>query len=96
MIYSGLICAHGVLQLFLWERFKKYGPQPSTFEVINVVRVEDENRIVRSVPDKSEKIRPRDGLILSSKRARIPWSISTPKSTFLSCPTNIPLEGWQR
>lgn len=38
------------LKLFLWERFKSYGPQPSTFEAINMMIVEDENGIVRSSP----------------------------------------------
>lgn len=45
------------LQPFLWERFKNFGPQPSTFDAVNIVTVEDEIGIVRSVPDKLEKMR---------------------------------------
>lgn len=45
------------LQLFHCERFKSYDPQPSTFEVINMMTVENENGIIRSVPDRPEKNR---------------------------------------
>lgn len=45
------------LQLFLWKRFKSYGPQPSTFEAINMMTMEEQNRIIRSVPDRPEKMR---------------------------------------
>lgn len=45
------------LQLFLWEHFKSYGPQPVAFEASNMVMVEDENGVTRSVPDKPEKMR---------------------------------------
>lgn len=45
------------LQMFLWERFKSYNPQPITFEATTMMTVEDENGIVRSVPDKPEKMR---------------------------------------
>lgn len=45
------------LQMFLWERFKNYGPQTSTFEAITMMTVEDENGIVRSIPDKPKKMR---------------------------------------
>lgn len=44
------------LQMFLWERFKSYGPQP-TLEATTMMTVEDENGIVRSIPDKHEKMR---------------------------------------
>lgn len=45
------------LQLFLWERFKGLAPQPVQFEAVNVVTVEDENEIVKTVPDKPKKMR---------------------------------------
>lgn len=45
------------LQLFLWERFKYLGPKPAQFEAVNMVDVEDENGIVKSVPDKPVKMR---------------------------------------
>lgn len=37
------------LQLFLWEKFKNLGPQPTQFEAVDMVTVEDENRMVKSV-----------------------------------------------
>lgn len=43
--------------MFLWERFKSYGPQAKTFEDTTMMAVEDENWIIRSIPDKPEKIR---------------------------------------
>lgn len=56
--YTVASYAHTVfLQLLLWERLRNYSPQPSKFEAINVMRVEDENGIVRSVLDKPEKMR---------------------------------------
>lgn len=45
------------LQMFLWERFKSYSPQPTVFEASTMVMVEDENGMTRSVPDKPEKMR---------------------------------------
>lgn len=49
------------LQLFLWERFNNLGPKPTLFEAINMLNVEDENGIVRSVPYKPVKMRASDG-----------------------------------
>lgn len=45
------------LQLYLWERFKGLTPQPVQFEAVNTGTVEFENGIVKTVPDKSEKMR---------------------------------------
>lgn len=45
------------LQMFPWERFKNYSPQPIVFEASTMMTVEDENGVVRSVPDKPEKMR---------------------------------------
>lgn len=45
------------LQMFLYERFKSYGAQPTTSEATTMMKVEDENGIIRSVPDKPEKMR---------------------------------------
>lgn len=92
-IYSSLVVHTAFLQLFLWERFKNYGPQPSMFEAINVVRVEDENGIVRSVPDKPEKMRAQKWSKLKQQRVKISRSILNSRSIFLSGPMNIPLKG---
>lgn len=45
------------LQLYLWERFKGLAPQPVQFEAVNTGTVEYENGIVKTVPDKSKKMR---------------------------------------
>lgn len=45
------------LQMFLWERFKSYSPQHTVFEASTMMTVEDENGVVRYVPDKPEKMR---------------------------------------
>lgn len=43
--------------MFLWERFKSYSPQPIMFEATTMMTVEDENGIVRSLPDKPSKMK---------------------------------------
>lgn len=45
------------LQMFLWERFKSYSSQPTVFEASTMMMVEDENRVMRSVPNKPKKMR---------------------------------------
>lgn len=49
------------LQMFLWERFKSYSPQPTTFKATTMMIVEDESGIVTSVSDKLENMRARGG-----------------------------------
>lgn len=43
--------------MFLWERFKNYSPQPIAFEAATMMTVNDENGVVRFVPDKPVKMR---------------------------------------
>lgn len=45
------------IQMFLWERFNSVAPQPTLFEAVNLVTVEDVNGIVKTVPNKPEKMR---------------------------------------
>lgn len=45
------------LQLYLWERFKGLATQLVQFEAMNMVTIEDENDIVKTIPDKLEKMR---------------------------------------
>lgn len=41
--------------MFFWERFKNYSPQPIAFEAATMMTMEDENGVVRSVPDKARE-----------------------------------------
>lgn len=45
------------LQLFLWERFSNLAPQPVQFESVTMRTFEDEDGIVRTVPDKPARMR---------------------------------------
>lgn len=45
------------LQMFLWEMFSNLAPQPIQFEAVTMRTFEDEDGIVRTVPDKSPRMR---------------------------------------
>lgn len=84
------------LQLFLWERFKSCGPQPSIFEAISMVRVEDENGIVRFVLDKPENLRAQRWSNLKQQKGKDLVEYVDSEKHFPFVPMDIPLEGWQR
>lgn len=44
-------------KLFLWERFKTLKPKPPEFEAAEMDDFEDDNGVVRSVPNKRLKMR---------------------------------------
>lgn len=70
------------LQLFLWGRFENLGPQPAQFEAVNIVTVEDENGIVKSVPDKPIRWELKDGPTWNNRKVKSLWSNIDSKKYF--------------
>lgn len=61
-----------------------------------MVRIVDENGIVRSVPDKPEKMRAKRWSNLKQQKGKDPIEYIGSEKHFSSSLTNIPFEGWQK
>lgn len=56
-VYNRLIHRHCVSSIDFVGEIMGFAPQQAQFEALNIVTVEDENAIVKSVHDKPEKMR---------------------------------------
>lgn len=72
------------LQLFLWERFNSLAPQSVQFEAVTMMTVEDEDEIVRTVPDKPARLRAQRWSDLKQQKGKDQWIISIQRNNSLS------------